>query len=314
MKAITVRTTPNYVVQIGKIDKLPDCAAVITDDRLAELYPALLKTSNAPVFAFENGEKSKNLETLGSIWEFLAKNNVTRTDTIIAFGGGVVGDIAGFAAATYLRGVKYIQVPTTLLAMIDSSVGGKTAIDLSAGKNLAGVFYQPAKVLIDTSFLNTQGEDNLKNGLGEVIKTAAIADEKLFGRLEKGAHVDEAVIADCVQFKANVVAEDPEDRGLRQILNFGHTFAHVIEKHSAYAVPHGQAVGMGMVKMLNYLNEPEKAERIKAVLEAYGLRTDYPLSGDALFSLTQNDKKRKGKTITLVGLEKIGKAKLIEDQ
>ena len=218
---------------------------------------------------------------------FLAENKLTRSDALIALGGGVVGDLTGFAAATYLRGIDYIQIPTTLLAAVDSSVGGKTAIDLPSGKNLVGAFYQPKLVLCDTDTLNTLPEDIFRDGCAEVIKYGVLYDAELFAHLdESGLSFDrEAVIARCVELKRDVVAEDEFDRGKRQKLNLGHTIGHGIEACSGYGISHGKAVAMGMTiitktpakkkntsltyaKMETYISLLEDAEKYQAEFKA----------------------------------------------
>ncbi len=291
--------------------------AVITDDRVDSLHGAALERAlrgfDTVKFVFKNGETSKNIRVYGEILEFLAENNITRSDAVVAFGGGVVGDMAGFAASTFLRGIRFIQIPTTLLAMVDSSVGGKTAIDLSAGKNLCGTFWQPSLVLCDTSLLKTLDSDIFSDGMAEVIKYGVIKDSELFDTLLTTNVKDdpEAVIARCVSIKRDIVTEDERDTGMRALLNFGHTAAHGIEKLSDYKISHGRAVGIGMVIAARGaatlgLCEDSVADRIITALKLYGLTDICPFSAEDLAALSLSDKKRAGDMITLVLPERMG--------
>ena len=243
-------------------------AAVITDSNVSKLYldrvmKNLVKSGfETDSFEFKAGESSKNIETLSEILEFLAANNYTRTDIIVALGGGVVGVIAGFAASVYLRGVRFVQLPTTMLAMVDSSVGGKTAIDLRAGKNLAGAFYQPEIVLADTDTLKTLNKEELANGYAESIKYGAIFDKELFELFDSEISDEmlEKAIAKCVEHKARVVKNDEFDHGERKLLNLGHTIGHAIENCSGYTIPHGHAVAMGMAMIARASEKMGKCE------------------------------------------------------
>ena len=300
-KEIRVNTVPAYTAIIGpsllkKCGQLlrkaisPCHMAVVTDSAVGPLYletvTESLKTAGYEVSAYEfpAGEEHKNMTTLSAILEFLAKEHLTRTDCLIALGGGVAGDMAGFAAACYLRGIRYVQMPTTLLSAVDSSVGGKTAIDLGAGKNLAGAFLQPAAVLCDTDCLKT---------------------------LPQPAEV----IARCVAYKAGVVERDEKEQGERKLLNLGHTVGHAIEKCSGYAVPHGRAVAAGLAVMaraaerLGWTNGPV-ADRVGRCLEAQGLPVSTEFSPGALAEAALADKKRSGGSITLVVPKRIGLCEL----
>jgi len=267
MKSICVKASNEYQVMIGRglLPMLgeqiasvckPQTVAIISDSTVWPLYgeTAAKSIENAGFtvisFVFPAGEASKNGETYLQALNFLAEAKVTRTDCIVALGGGVVGDLAGFTAATYLRGVSYIQVPTTLLAAVDSSVGGKTAIDLPAGKNLCGAFYQPRLVLCDTDTLSTLPQDIFRDGCAEVIKYGILYDPVLFGHLEKtGLNFDrEAVITRCVELKRDVVAEDEFDTGARMKLNLGHTIGHGVEARSNFSLSHGKSVSIGRRK------------------------------------------------------------------
>lgn len=292
--------------------------AVITDDRVDGLHGKTLETAlsgfDVVKFVFKNGEESKNIKTFGKILEFLAENNITRTDAVVAFGGGVVGDIAGFAASTFLRGIRFIQIPTTLLAMVDSSVGGKTAIDLEGGKNLCGTFWQPSLVLCDYSFLSTLPDEIFSDGMAEVIKYGVIRDRSLFDLLlkENAKKNIEEIIARCVSIKRDIVNEDEKDTGIRAMLNFGHTAAHSIEKLSGFEISHGRAVGIGMViaskgaEKMGVCKKETTEEIIKAV-KLYGLDTECPFSAKDVYSISLSDKKRSGEYITLVLPEETGK-------
>ena len=291
--------------------------AIITDDRVDSLHGEALEAALSDFeyvkFVFKNGEASKNIKIYGEILEFLAENDITRTDAIVAFGGGVVGDMAGFAASTFLRGIRFVQIPTTLLAMVDSSVGGKTAIDLGAGKNLCGTFWQPSLVLCDPCLLRTLEDETFSDGMAEVIKYGVIRDRSLFDTLlERNVKEDPAaVIARCVAIKRDIVNEDERDTGVRALLNFGHTAAHGIEKLSDYKITHGRAVGAGMViaargaSALGLCGQRVTDDSIKA-LKLYGLTDKCDFSAEGLASVSLSDKKRAGDSITLVLPEKVG--------
>lgn len=297
--------------------------ALITDDTVDALYAAPLQQALTGAgyenvkFVFPNGEASKNLDTVRDVYAFLSENEITRRDLILALGGGVAGDLAGYAAATWLRGVDFIQIPTTLLAMVDSSVGGKTGVDIPQGKNLVGAFWQPKLVICDPDTLKTLPADMAACGMAEVIKYGAIMDEALFETLQRAPAPDDLdeIICRCIEHKKTVVEQDERDTGLRQILNFGHTFGHAIEKYTHFGVAHGQGVAIGMVMLTAACEKagitPQgTAKRIAQCCERNGLptATDAPL--DALCALCLGDKKRSGKSLTLVTLEKIGKAAL----
>ena len=267
----------------------------------------------------EAGESSKNGENYLKLLEFLAECGISRADCLVALGGGVVGDLTGFAAATYLRGIAYIQVPTTLLAMVDSSVGGKTAINLAAGKNLAGAFYQPKLVLCDISTLDTLPLAVFTEGCAEVIKYAILYDTDLFAHLEeKGTDFHrEQVISRCIAWKKQAVTEDEFDTGNRRMLNLGHTIGHSIEKYSDYTISHGAAVatGMGIIARsaaANSLCPREDCQRIITLLEQFGLPTATQLPLKSLVQQASSDKKRSGDRITLVIPATIGCGKLLE--
>ena len=330
MKKIRVNAGRPYDVVIGKgeINNLPSAInklgksgkiAVVTDRNVGGLYgekiTALLGGKDVCYVEIESGEEHKSMNTVADILEKLAKNKLTRSDLIVALGGGIVGDVAGFAAACYLRGVDFVQVPTTLLAMVDSSVGGKTGVNLSAGKNLAGAFHQPRLVVCDEDFLATLPEEEFKNGMGEVIKYGCIADKNLLEKLSSPGGGLEEIIARCVEIKADFVAKDEFDNGERQKLNFGHTLGHAIEKASGFAVPHGQAVGIGMRVICRWAEErgltPKGcADAIEALTDKFGMIKGENYRAEDLWNIAANDKKLKGKNISLVLLKELGSSYL----
>lgn len=263
-------------------------------------------------FVFPAGEESKNGQTYLALLNHLADEKLTRSDLIVALGGGVVGDLAGFAAATYLRGIRFVQVPTTLLAAVDSSVGGKTAIDLPAGKNLAGAFCQPSLVLCDTDTLRTLPEEIFKDGCAEVIKYGVLYDAAFFAYLmDAGLSFDrEYVIARCVEMKRDVVMEDEYDTGARMKLNLGHTIGHGVEACSRFAVSHGKAVAIGMAIVARASRCPDTGD-ILACLDAFGLPTSTAYSPQALAQCALSDKKRSGGTVNLILPKAIGCCEIV---
>ena len=328
MKTIRVATRIPYDVLIGK-DLLGSVGAItaeikkpcrvllVSDDRVFSLYGETVKNGlekagfTASESIFPHGESSKTLETFGSILECAARNRLTRTDLIAALGGGVAGDVAGFAAACYLRGIDFIQIPTSLLAAVDSSVGGKTAVDLEAGKNLAGAFHSPVRVICDVGAFETLDAREKACGMGEVIKYGLMNDRAFFETLEKDTPPFEELAARCVENKRNVVECDEFDNGERKKLNLGHTFGHAVEKHSAFSLSHGAAVAIGMHMICHvsekagYAKEP-LCKRLDAILEKYGLPCTYPITAQDLYLLSRVDKKTEGENITLVLPVRIG--------
>ena len=331
MKTITVSASRTYDIRIGhgllaalgeavrglgKVEKV----FLVSDTQVYPVYggaaEASLKAAGYSVssFVFPAGEESKNGETFLKLLNALAQAGLSRSDLLIALGGGVVGDLAGFAAACYLRGIRFIQIPTTLLAAVDSSVGGKTAIDLSAGKNLAGAFYQPSLVLCDLDALDTLPEDIFRDGCAEVIKYGVLYDPELFSQLEiSGLNFDrEAVIARCVALKRDVVMEDEKDTGSRMKLNLGHTFGHAVEAHSRFTLSHGKSVAIGLAIIarasasMGICSEADAA-RIVSVLKAFGLPVQTQYTAEALLPYLLSDKKRSGGTVNLILPEAIGR-------
>ncbi len=330
MKIITVDASKKYDVLIGTglLSELgalageqtkSQKAAIISDSNVWPLYgpqaeKSLCASGFTPVhYVFPAGEASKNGDTYLEFLNFLAENKLTRSDLVIALGGGVVGDLTGFAAATYLRGIPFMQIPTSLLAMVDSSVGGKTAIDLPSGKNLAGAFYQPCLVLCDIDVLSTLPEPIFRDGCAEVIKYGVLYDEALFSHLlEKGLQFDaETVIARCVELKRNVVQADEFDTGLRQMLNLGHTIGHAVEAKSNFTISHGQAVAIGMAMIAKASQHfgicPHSVyERILQILHVFQLPYTTVFSSEDLYTCALSDKKRSGGTVNLILPKAIG--------
>ena len=335
MERVYVKASQPYEVVIGRglLDSCGEAVrkatratrcCLVTDtnvrDRYAHRVVSALEQAGLPVclYAFPAGEQSKNLATYGKILEFLAESRLTRSDCVVALGGGVTGDMAGFAAATYQRGIDYIQMPTTFLAASDSSVGGKTAVDLGAGKNLAGAFWQPRLVLCDCDTFDTLPPAVFSDGVAETLKHGLIADAAFYRLLmEEDIRARmERVVARNVEIKATVVGEDEFERGKRKLLNFGHTLGHAIEKCSGYTVPHGQAVAAGMVlvtraaERLGY--SPEGTlDTVIAGNRKYGLPVDCPYTAAQLYDAATGDKKRSGGEIDVVVLEAVGRARTV---
>lgn len=301
-----------------------DSMMVVTDENVAPLYLnrciQSLEKEGFDVYSFviPPGEESKSGEMYLRLVNDLASIPLTRADALIALGGGVVGDLTGFAAATYLRGIKVIQVPTTLLAAVDSSVGGKTAINLPAGKNLAGAFHQPALIWCDPSLLETLPAKIYQDGMAEVIKYGVIADADLFTMLGNKdfaqSHV-ENIIQRCVSIKKKFVEEDEHDTGVRQLLNFGHTIGHAIEIASDFEISHGCAVAKGMAYMAEIAEkqgwcDSETKNRIIDLLKLYEFDLAITFDKEVLYDIMKADKKRKGNFIDIVVPETIGKCRL----
>lgn len=305
--------------------KLGDKYAIITDSKVGKLYgfafTRFLKNNgiNCEIFSFSEGETSKNLKTIEHLAVQLLEKGFDRKDAIIALGGGVAGDAAGFLASIYMRGIPYIQIPTTLLAMVDSSVGGKTGVDLSEGKNLIGTFNQPKAVFIDTNYLKTLSKTQIRNGLAEIIKYGVIKDEKLFTFVEKNLSkilslepkTLNKIIEQSVDIKAKIVEKDEKENKERMLLNYGHTYGHIIEKLSGYKLLHGYAISIGMVlanklAIEKNLLDKKSAERIKNLL----MRANLPVATMKIPSLKNlsTDKKKHGNIINFILPTKIGKA------
>ncbi len=337
MQIITVNTAKKYDIYVG--EKLLELsgkiirersnakkAVIVTDDIVDKLYSQTLINSLldsgfvVEKFVFLNGEKSKSHATLIALYDFLAQKNVTRTDLIVALGGGVVGDLAGFAAGTYLRGIDVVQIPTTLLAQTDSSIGGKTAVDICGGKNLVGVFKQPLCVITDINTLDTLSDDIFEDGMAEIIKYAMIKNKELFFRLlnENAKKFLLEIISQCINIKREIVENDEFDKGERMLLNFGHTLGHSIEKYGNFTqISHGKAVAIGMVMITkiavaeNLSSKAVLTELVKC-LQKYNLPFNYKISKNALVEGFVNDKKRESDLINIIVCEDFGCGKIVK--
>ena len=292
---------------------------IITDDGIPKNHIKKLKNTinnkNVYIFSLKSGEKSKSFSSYQKILNKLFELKFDRSDIIIAFGGGVVGDITGFSAATYMRGIKYIQIPTTLLAQVDSSVGGKTAINVAQGKNLVGAFYNPSLVIVSTYFLNTLSDEEFKSGLGEVVKYALIGNKKLRSIIEKNSQqiisrkesVLKTIIEESIKTKSKIVTKDEKENGIRAILNFGHTFGHAIEAYKNYkGITHGAAITLGMViaSRISFYEgyiKNYQLDNVVNLISSIGLRTDYSkYNYIQLKKYIKSDKKIKNGKLNLV--------------
>ncbi|MCL2079647.1 MAG: 3-dehydroquinate synthase [Oscillospiraceae bacterium] len=333
MKTICVKVSKTYDILIGdgilenagailKDTVGGQAAAIITDDNVAKLYGERLLSILAQngyrtaSFIFPNGESSKSGGTFLSLLDFLAAEKLGRADVVVALGGGVTGDLAGFAAACYMRGIRFAQIPTTLLAAVDSSVGGKTAVNLDAGKNLAGAFYQPDVVLCDIALLSTLTPQTFRDGVAEVIKYGVIADKDLFEALKIPIRDQlEDIIARCVTIKRDIVSGDEFEYGNRKLLNFGHTVGHAIELLSEYSVSHGHAVAAGMAiagraaARMGLCGE-DSSRSITQMILSYDLPDNTRYDAQMLAEACLSDKKREGESITMIFPKEIGKCVL----
>tara|TARA_B100001741_G_scaffold47381_1_gene35317 strand:- start:519 stop:1583 length:1065 start_codon:yes stop_codon:yes gene_type:complete len=296
---------------------------IITDDGIPKNHIKKLKNTinnkNVYIFSLKSGEKSKSFSSYQKILNKLFELKFDRSDIVIAFGGGVVGDITGFSAATYMRGIKYIQIPTTLLAQVDSSVGGKTAINVAQGKNLVGAFYNPSLVIVSTYFLNTLSDEEFKSGLGEVVKYALIGNKKLRSIIERNAQkiisreesVLKSIIEESIKTKSKIVTKDEKENGIRAILNFGHTFGHAIEAYKNYkGITHGAAITLGMViaSRISFYEgyiKNYQLDNVVNLISSIGLRTDYSkYNYIQLKKYIKSDKKIKNGKLNLVLIDK----------
>jgi len=321
-------TTPNKTYDI-LIDKLPEIkidskVAIITNPKVAGLHinylTNKLKAKELHIITLPDGEEYKNFDSVNYALDRLFDAKFDRNSTLIAFGGGVIGDMTGFIASIFLRGVKFIQIPTTLLSMVDSSVGGKTGINNKYGKNLIGSFYQPEAVYIDTYFLNTLDKREFNAGMAEIIKMAIMFDKEFFENIKNNKLSLEEMIKRSVELKAEVVNQDEKEKGIRSVLNYGHTFGHVIENLTNYKTYlHGEAVAIGMVmanrlsNKLGYLSKEEENE-IKEVLEKNNLPTSFKIKDiDEFYNHFFLDKKTTNNEIKFIIPEKIGKYKIVKN-
>jgi 3-dehydroquinate synthase len=309
-----------YITNVVKGKRI----AVISDDNVFPYYGQSFIDSLSDYQCFSivlpSGEQSKNFDTLITIYRQLLAHQFSRSDLIVALGGGVIGDIAGFVAATYLRGVPYVQIPTSLLAQVDSSVGGKVAVDLPEGKNLIGAFYHPKLVIIDPMVLQTLPTRFIKDGMAEVIKYGCIKDRKLFDTIKNAGSFESLesqitnIIYRCVDIKREIVEQDPRDLGLRMTLNFGHTLGHALEQFYHYQrESHGEAVAIGManitaVSEAKGLTKEGTAKEIKGVLESYNLPTTANTEFARLKEALMRDKKFLNNKLNLILLKEIGQS------
>ena len=321
MEKLTIPVNPAYdaLLEEGLLSRAGALTAgavdgrhvmIVTDDGVAPLYLDAARSSYeaagfvVDTFVFPHGETNKSLETVEALLLAADGAGITRSDLFAALGGGLVGDLTGLAAALYLRGVDFVQIPTTLLAMVDASVGGKTAVNLRAGKNLCGAFYQPRLVICDTAALKTLSPALYAEGMAEVIKYGAICDGNLLSRISRGGDIA-GIIADCIRIKGDIVCGDEHDHGRRQLLNLGHTFGHALEKLNRYAIYHGEGVAVGMLIAAwaaekHGLCESGVYEELKSMLSAQKLPVSTPCFAREVAANAMNDKKRKGDTLTLV--------------
>ncbi len=334
MKKILVNASKKYdvIVKKGSIDRVGEYAAelgmggkalIVSDSNVAPLYMERVKAPLEKIgmsvfeFVFPAGESSKNAKTYLEILNFLAENHFSRKDTLFALGGGVTGDLTGFSAATYMRGVKFVQIPTSLLAAVDSSVGGKTGIDLEQGKNLAGAFYQPEAVIFDPDVLSTLPEEYFDDGMAEVIKYAVIRGRKIDGLLMADYRKNlEEIIIRCIEIKRDVVEEDEFESGIRKILNFGHTAGHAIETEANYTLSHGRCVAMGMYIVTKAwekrgLCKQGTCDILKQMLDLFALDVKCPYSPDVLLKRAESDKKADDTRVSLVVPTSVGECEVI---
>ncbi|MBQ1965503.1 MAG: 3-dehydroquinate synthase [Clostridia bacterium] len=295
------------LLRAGELLNLNRKVLVVTDSGVPEEYAKTVASqcSEPVIVTFPAGEEHKNVTTWQTLLDALVRHQFTRSDCVVAVGGGVCGDMSGFAAACYLRGIDFYNIPTTLLSQIDSSVGGKVAVDYQGYKNLVGAFYQPKKVLVDPDVLKTLDARQISSGMAEAVKMAMIGDEALFEIFEKGEAYQqiETVISRSLQAKAKVVEEDETEGGLRRVLNFGHTVGHGIETACGYTLLHGECVALGMIPM----TAPELRPRLSEVLKSLNLPTEYHGDTEDVISAMAHDKKRSGDRVTVVSCPEIGK-------
>ncbi len=337
METIKVNASKKYDILIGS-GLLKDCGklisgimrsrhcAVVTDDNVDKYYGDITVKSleregfTVAKFVFPHGEASKSHTTLLKLYDFLAENSFTRSDFLIALGGGVVGDLTGFAAATYMRGIEFVQIPTTVLSQVDSSVGGKTAVDIAGGKNLVGAFHQPSLVICDIDTLDTLTPEFFADGMGEVVKYGMIRSKELFDILSecdiKSNMTD--IIKRCVSIKADVVANDEFDRGERALLNFGHTLGHAIEKHYNFSgISHGYAVAIGMstfthIAQAKGMCAEGVADKLDELLKKCSLPCSTNIEMKTLYNESLGDKKRNSNGIEIIICSDIGDSSVVK--
>lgn len=336
VEIVKVSASKDYNVYIGSgiLDTVGErikeikrlCRVVlVSDDTVYSFYGEKVKKSlsdsgySVCEFVFPHGEEAKSLDNFGKIMNFCVENSITRTDLFVALGGGVTGDLTGFVAASYLRGVDFVQIPTTVLSMVDSSVGGKTAINLNAGKNLCGAFYQPIAVYADCETLNTLPEETFNEGCAEIVKYGMISDGEFLTFLKNNSISEniEYVIKRCVEIKSDVVSRDEFEKGERKLLNFGHTIGHAIEKCSNLQISHGNAVAIGMVIATKGayeigMSDEDFSDTLIPILEKNNLPTTCEFSAEELYRAALSDKKRSLDTISLIVPEEYGLCKIMK--
>ncbi|MBE6674674.1 MAG: 3-dehydroquinate synthase [Ruminococcaceae bacterium] len=294
--------------KIGSYLNLDRKVLILTDSGVPTEYSKKILSAcrEGYIFTVEQGERSKSFDSYKEILSFMVNHAFTRTDCVVCVGGGVCGDLGGFVAASYMRGIDFYNVPTTLLSQVDSSIGGKVAIDLDGVKNIVGAFYQPKKVVIDSNTLKTLDKRQVNAGLCEAIKMAATCDKELFNLIKNSTDFDgdiDEIILKSLKIKGHVVEIDPKEKGLRKVLNFGHTIGHAVESDEKLGnLLHGECVAIGMLPMCS----AKAREEIKAVLEKYSLPTSINSDTDVLISYIMRDKKAKGDSITVIYVNEIG--------
>nr|WP_290670100.1 3-dehydroquinate synthase [Ardenticatena sp.] len=336
VRRLPVRTpTGAYLILVGDNavadmrTALPDAerfqrVAMITDAHVAPLHAAALRAEwlaggvSTDVYTIPAGERAKTLETVATLYERLLHDGHDRHSLIVTLGGGVVGDLGGFVAATYMRGIPFVQVPTSLLAMVDASVGGKVGVDHAGAKNIVGAFKHPLLVVADTTFLETLPPREIRNGLAEVVKHALIADPELLHWLERGTWAWPALVERAVRVKVNIVEQDPFEHGVRALLNLGHTFGHALETVSGFSLAHGEAVAVGLVlaaRLAARLGMADESleRRITRVLKRLGLPTTYPADAEAVWRAMQFDKKKRGRQLRFILPRDVGQVEVVRD-
>jgi 3-dehydroquinate synthase len=326
MKRIFVKAENRYLVSIGddyvkaikQIEQEHNQVLILIPQNLRK-FVKLPTAKNVHILALPNGEAQKNIESANRVWRELGKRNFSRQDCIVAVGGGATTDLAGFVAATWLRGITWYAIPTSLAAMVDAAIGGKTGINAASGKNLIGSFYSPRKVILDLKFLQTLPERDISAGMAEVIKSGFIWDSKILSLLESDVLDFEQIIYRTIKVKSKVVGRDFKESKLREILNYGHTLGHAIEKDSKYRLRHGEAVAIGLVfaaelsQILGGLSN-EVVERHRDLLKSFNLPIVYPKSKlPTLIKIMQADKKVKAGRIRFIGLSGVGKPIWLEE-
>jgi 3-dehydroquinate synthase len=335
MNHITVKAEHEYHVHVNSHFEAAVTAAASSHGKILVVAPQYIldhyhveqlvnSLEGASLFVLPDGEHQKDLSVLENIWQAMGECGLTRSDALVAIGGGATSDLGGFAAATWLRGISWFAIPTTLAAMVDASVGGKTGINSPAGKNLIGAFHSPAAVHIDLRFLGTLSDRDFAAGLAEVIKVGFIADETILTMLEGAPTIEaarkfaEQLVCKSVAIKANVVSQDFQESKLREILNYGHTLGHAIEKYSHFELRHGEAVSIGLVfaaelsSRLAGLKE-DVVDRHRTLLSQYNLPVSTTIDFGALLSLMRSDKKNRGSVMRFIGLNSVGNPHWLDD-